>query len=61
MEVKAAGQASRAQGKLLVQELEHVETTLEVKVEAVEQSSRNLIVVLTTAQAGLRLILQMQI
>ena len=61
MEVEAAEQASKAQGKLLVQELEPAEKTLEVDVEAVEQGSRNLVVVLTTAQAGLRLILQMQI
>ena len=61
MEVEAAGQASKAQWKVLVQELEPAETTLEVHIEAVEQGSRSLVVVLTTAQAGLRLILQMQI
>ena len=58
MEVEAAEQASKAQGKLLIQELELAETTLEVDVEAVERDSRNLVVVPTTAQAGLRLILQ---
>ena len=47
MEVEAPEQASKAQGKLLVQELEPAKTTLEVDVEAVEESSRNLVVVLT--------------
>ena len=61
MEVKAPEQASEVQGKLLVQELEPVDTTLEVDIEAVERDSRNLVVVLNTAQAGLRLILQEQI
>ena len=61
MEVKAAKQASKAQGKLLVQKLQPAETTLEVDVEAVEQGSRNLVVVPTAAQAGLRLTLQMRI
>ena len=61
VEVEAAGQASKAQGKLLVQELEPAETALEVNVEAVEQDSRSLVVVLTMAQAGLWPILQEQI
>ena len=61
VEVEAAERASKAQGKLLVQELKPAETTLEVDIEAVEQGSKNLVVVLTTAQAGLRIILQMQI
>ena len=43
----------------LVQELEQAETTLGVKVGAAEQTSRHLVVVLTTAQARLRPILQM--
>ena len=59
-EVEAAEQASKAQGKLLVQKLEPAETTLEVDVKAVEQGSRNLVVVLTAAQAGFRLILQIR-
>ena len=52
VEVEAAGQASKAQGKLLIQELELAETTLEVDVEAVERDSRNLVVVLTWAKQG---------
>ena len=60
MEVEAAEQASRAQGKLLVQELEPAQTTLGVDVETVEQDNRSLVANLTTAQAGLWLILQEQ-
>ena len=66
-------ETTRSRGRLLVQELkveveavefqelEQAETTLEVEVEAVGQGSRNMVVVLTTVQAGLRLILQMQL
>ena len=58
VEVKAAKQASKAQGKLLVQVLKPADTTLEVDVEALEQGSKNLVIALTAAQAGLRPILQ---
>ena len=51
MEVEAAEQASKAQGKLLVQKLEPAETTLEVDVKAVEQGSRNLVVDLTSGES----------
>ena len=58
MKVGAPNQAREAQGKLLVEELEQAEMTLEVDVEAVEQDSRKMVVVPATAQAELRLILQ---
>ena len=61
VEVGAPKQASKAQEKLLAQGPEPAETTLEVDDEAVELRSRNLVVVPTTAKAGLRLILQEQI
>ena len=51
-------------GELLVQEVEPAETKLDAGLgtaRTVRQASRALVVDLTTAQAGLRLILQMQI
>ena len=61
VDVRAPKLASQVQKKLLAQELEPAETTLEVNVEFVELGSRNLVVVPTTAQAGLRIILQEKI
>ena len=58
VDVGAPKLANEAQEKLLAQELKPVKMTLEVHVKAVELGSRNLVVVPTTAQAELRLILQ---
>ena len=58
VEVGAPKQASKAPKKLLAQEHEPAGLILGVDDEVVVRGSRNLVVVPTTAQAGLRLILQ---
>ena len=57
-------ETTRSRGELLVQEVKQAETGPDVDVEAamtLGEVTRTLVVDLTTAQAGLRLILQMQI